>query len=230
MTELVLSLWEPEEIPLPPPDRVPKMSADAVLDAIESRYPLKEWAFIREVANGTGWITNRLDAWSIHFWSPGEIIAFEVKVSRADFKHELEQPEKRAFALSVSTHFYFAVPAKLVQPEEVPEECGLIWVYEGGRTSARKAAPQRKTERPNWPFVCALLRHQRREDYRQGPGHKGQCKGGGGYYTKEKKVIPGIGDSAPYVWHAREPGTFCAKEAGHMGYCDRLKLPERETT
>jgi hypothetical protein len=228
---------EPQALPLwdlfgPPeaetePTKVPKMSADQVIDGLEKRYPLNEWAFIREVASGTGWITNRLDVWSIHFWSPGEIIAFEVKVSRSDFKHELEQPEKRAFALSASTRFYFATPAKLVRPEEVPAECGLIWVYEDGRTSTRKAAPERTTERPNWAFVCALLRHQRREDYRQGPGHKGQCKGGGGYYTKEKKSLTML-DGSPYeftddVWHAGDPETFCGKEAGHMGYCDRLK-------
>jgi hypothetical protein len=75
-----------------------------------------------------------------------------------------------------------------------------------------------------------LLRHQRREDYRQGPGHKGQCKGGRGYYTKEKKVHD-YGDGTTYaytddVWHAGEPDTFCGKEAEHMGYCDRLPIPK----
>ena len=234
---LVLQLWEPEAIPLPAPDRVPKMTADQVVDALEGRYPLKEWAFIRELQDTVGGANRRLDAWAIHFWSPNELCAFEVKISRADFKHELEQPDKRAFGLSVSSHFYFAVPAKMVQPEEVPPECGLIWVYEDGRTSARKAAPCRtrdgwggSVDRPSWGFVASTLRHQRREDYRQGPGHKGQCRGGGGYYTKEKKVAAADYGGYEYVdavWHAGDPDTFCGKEAGHMGYCDRLPLPER---
>ena len=232
-----LPLWEPEAIPIPAPDRTPKMTADQVLDAIESRYPLKEWAFIRELQDAVGGTANRrLDAWAIHFWSPNEICAFEVKVSRADFKHEIEQPEKREFGLSVSSHFYFAVPAKLVTPDEVPTECGLIWVYEDGRTSARKAAPLRgkdgwgfSIEPPSWRFLASTLRHQRREDYRQGPGHKGQCKGGGGYYTKEKVTVPaGEGydsyEDTTDLYHPGDPSKFCGKEAGHMGYCDRLTV------
>jgi hypothetical protein len=45
-------------------------------------------------------------------------IAYEVKVSRADLRRELLQPDKRADARGLGHEFFFAVPKDLLKPEE----------------------------------------------------------------------------------------------------------------
>jgi hypothetical protein len=114
-----------------------------------------------ELSNSTGMkITGFMDLFVLHYYMMDDWkrVAYEVKISRSDFLHELKHPEKRAFALSVSTHFYFATPPNLVRPSEVPAECGLVWVYANGIVRVKRPAPQRKVERPPWDFVAALVR------------------------------------------------------------------------
>jgi hypothetical protein len=53
-----------------------------------------------------------------------ERIALEVKVTRADFKRDTA--EKRAAWFAVSDRFAYVAPVGMIQPEEVPEGCGLI--------------------------------------------------------------------------------------------------------
>lgn len=53
-----------------------------------------------------------------------ERIALEVKVTRADFKRDTA--EKRAAWFAVSDRFAYVAPVGMIQPEEVPEGCGLM--------------------------------------------------------------------------------------------------------
>ena len=53
-----------------------------------------------------------------------ERIALEVKVTRADFKRDT--PEKRAAWFGVSDRFAYVAPVGMIQPEELPEGCGLM--------------------------------------------------------------------------------------------------------
>jgi DNA repair protein MmcB-like len=103
----------------------------------------------------------RIDVLAI---APGaaEVIGFEVKTSIADFKSELKTPAKRAAVMAHCTQFYFAVPLRMIHPDEVPDDCGLIyfdshWIY------LVKYAPGRKVE---LPFEVDL-REWREEDARQ---------------------------------------------------------------
>ena len=88
----------------------PKVTAADILIALRTRHPAKEWIYVEEVRAGTGhdyanqWdnqtrkfvggrgekaIAQRLDAWALQMWSPGAIVAYEVKVSRGDFLREI---------------------------------------------------------------------------------------------------------------------------------------------
>lgn len=55
-----------------------------------------------------------------------EVIAFEVKISVSDFRHDLSVPAKRKTVASHCTQFYYVAPFGLIDPEEVPDDCGLI--------------------------------------------------------------------------------------------------------
>ncbi len=79
-------------------------------------------------------------------------VGYEVKVSRADYRSELRDPSKRAYAVSACHEFYFAVPKDLLTSDEiagltmgptalyVPDDVGLV-VVDGRGCKVLKDAP-----------------------------------------------------------------------------------------
>ena len=120
----------------------------------------RRWIYFDECPVGSGWRgTNYMDAFVICVWpsDQNKRIAFEIKISRADFLNEFKKPNKRRPALFFSNEFYFVTPKGLLKPEEIPSDCGLI-EYENGKLTKKLNAPIRESIRPNWNFVAALLR------------------------------------------------------------------------
>jgi len=100
-----------------------------------------EWALFFELRNGTGRKKKALrkkdppryiDALALNLWPSKKHhrIAYEIKISRADFLKELKSPEKRQWAIEISHQFYFVAPQNLIKTEEVPAGCGLLEVVE----------------------------------------------------------------------------------------------------
>lgn len=86
-------------------------------------------------------------------------IAYEVKVSIADFRSEVNNPDKRAAAMAVTNQFTFAVPEGLViAPADVPDDCGLVVVKADGRLSRSKPAPWRDVGDPPVSFLASIAR------------------------------------------------------------------------
>ena len=160
------------------------MTAALVLAALRERHAGSGWAFYEELRAGTGfepWRVSvmrkngvalepgqvraqRIDAFAINCWpSRGRVaIAYEVKVSRSDFRCELANPAKRAFAEAVSSECYFACPLKLIRPDEVPEPWGLVAVIANGKTKILKQAVSRELAPwPHW-FITSIARRASR--------------------------------------------------------------------
>ena len=145
-----------------------------VLDALASAHQLPEWIFIRHLIVGTGasrpiivqgaWDTinslGEMDAFALNCWPSKHFrrVAYEVKVSRSDFKHELEQPRKRGGAEYFANECYFAAPAGIVKPEELPERWGLIEIAEGRRTTIVKAQSQEAGDL-TMGFIASMCRN-----------------------------------------------------------------------
>lgn len=95
--------------------------------------------------------SRRIDAFGIN---SGIRTAYEIKVSHSDFLRETDA--KRRAWMSISHRFIYVCPAGIIQPEEVPEKCGLQWVVEetthNGRTwhklETKKRAVQNKEPEP----------------------------------------------------------------------------------
>lgn len=162
-----------------------KMKAIDVLDLLYSHYSQdvpygrgrrkktipSPWCFFREVKLGTGKvrrdpkkkqprsIRQRIDAWAYNTWpSQREAISFEVKVSRADFLHELRSPRKREAAMAVSNKFYFVVVDGVVSDlSEIPEDCGYM-ITRGNAIAVLKEAPYRPMADLPMSFISSLLR------------------------------------------------------------------------
>lgn len=158
---------------LPKPPKLGYQATD-ILKALRKRHsnPPKKWVFIEELRLGTGWSRwhmgshmvkgeQRIDAVAFNTWSRLEIIAYEIKISRGDFLHEVKNPEKRRSAMLLCDYFTFVVPKGLVKREETPEGCGLMTVDDMGRTLMELAgdknpdAPRELHRR----FVASMLRN-----------------------------------------------------------------------
>jgi hypothetical protein len=139
-----------------------KRTSTGLLNIIQgARHTGSDWAFFRELADGTGaQAGRRIDAWAMNLWpSKGyRTVAYEAKVSRADFARELADPTKRGAAEAVASECWFLTPAGLVRPDEVPEGWGLVEVREDDSLVNRKLPLQRKVEPPSLAFFAAVAR------------------------------------------------------------------------
>lgn len=83
----------------------------------------------------------RMDMWVMpRSWSKPMCTAYEIKVSRSDFLRDDKWPGY----LDLCNYFYFVCPAGLIEPEELPEGVGLMWLSKTGTRlyTKRKAAPR----------------------------------------------------------------------------------------
>lgn len=96
----------------------PPLTAADVKAALRRRHP----AYDPRLSGVGRWTTicewQNIDLLALDAWRPGEVIGYEVKVSRSDYRSELLDPTKRQAAVAMCTRFYFAVPAGLLTPEE----------------------------------------------------------------------------------------------------------------
>jgi hypothetical protein len=144
-----------------------QMTASKVLDVLaEKHFKTPAHAMLREVSNGTGtWSDRRADALVVSLW-PSRGVWFggvEVKVSRSDWKSELDNPAKSDAVQRFCDFWWVATPAGIVLPGELPETWGHIEV---GESSCRlvKEAP-RLTPEPLAPeFVASVLRNHMTSD------------------------------------------------------------------
>jgi hypothetical protein len=127
------------------------MTADEVLDILETK---AKGAFVRELgiydqevvekakarqeALSVSWRDQTIevpehcpDSWirridALDFSSTMRT-AFEVKVSRSDWRRE--SPEKRRAWKAVTHRYIYVSPANVIPVAEVPEDCGLWWIH-----------------------------------------------------------------------------------------------------
>ena len=136
------------------------ITTDVILKLLEFKHEDREWATFKELPNGTGLdIHRRLDFFALNIWPSKKFqsIGYEIKVSRADFTHELARPEKRSEAEKLCNCCYFVTPCNMVRIDEIPEGWGLYEVDEGGLKEV-KAAKFREIEPYPMSFVAAIAR------------------------------------------------------------------------
>lgn len=81
--------------------------------------------FVPECKNGPTHTAShlRMDAWAMaRSWKHPKVVAYEVKISRSDF---LQDDKWRGY-LPYCNELYFVCPQKLIAPEELPGDIGLI--------------------------------------------------------------------------------------------------------
>lgn len=131
------------------------MSASEILDClIAACDDTMIWA--SELSLSTG--VRRCDFWTIAPWqSKGYLAtAYEIKVSRADFKRDNYQKQREARLFS--DRFYYATPPGLLKTHDIPDWAGLIEITDG-RPKIVVPAPLRDKDAPSWELIVSLLRN-----------------------------------------------------------------------
>lgn len=142
------------------PDPAPSVTSDFLIRQLLEVHRGDEWATFRELANGTGSHKSRqIDLYAINLWPSNgfQSLAYEVKVDRADFRRELDDPTKRAPWDILASEGWYVAPAGVIPVAEVPEGWGLMeWTGTGWKRPRR--AHQRKLETFPATFTVALAR------------------------------------------------------------------------
>ncbi|HXK36903.1 MAG TPA: MmcB family DNA repair protein [Candidatus Paceibacterota bacterium] len=113
---------------------------DDVLKILKAKHTCD--LFVAHCKVGASWYGGSLilDAWVMPYSWTRPIVGYEVKISRGDFRRD----GKWRNYLQYCNLFYFVTPWGLIQPAEVPEDAGLIWVTKtGAGIRYKKTAPSR---------------------------------------------------------------------------------------
>lgn len=141
--------------------RAAAVRAPDVVAALRTRFCPPEWAFMEQVANGTGSQGGRwADAVVMNLYpSRGlELHGFEVKVSRSDWVSEMRDPAKAEAVAKFCDRWWLAVGSEaIVQAGELPPTWGLL-VLEKGKVRQVVAAPKLQPEPVSRVFLAAVLR------------------------------------------------------------------------
>ena len=133
---------------------------------LRKRYCHPEWALCFEVANGTGSSARRYaDAVAmILFPSRGLALhGFEIKVSKSDFKSDIENPEKSVPVQQYCDHWWIVAPAEAVDESLLPKTWGWMRV-DGTRLVVAKQAPELEAKPVARTFMAALVRRANEVD------------------------------------------------------------------
>jgi len=137
------------------------MTAADITEALRKKHAGD--VFVRQCKTGPTWFSNGtlgiIDVVAIKkTWTELIVIGYEIKVSRSDFLND----DKCRRYLDFTTDLYFACPWKLIQPEEVPPECGLVWVAQTGtRVVTKKKAPRREIDADSFSMLARYILHSR---------------------------------------------------------------------
>ena len=140
-------------------------TAQEMLQRLERHYlkagqPLPGGMLIPEVTHGRQG-GRRCDALFVGFTSASGriLVGHEIKVSRSDWLHELDQPGKAdAWADECHAWYVVAPDETVVRPEEVPHGWGLL-VATGARTrlTVKVKAQVHADRQPSWTAMRSLL-------------------------------------------------------------------------
>lgn len=152
---------KPKKSPAPPkpPPAAGAVKASTIVSLLQARH--RDEVTATEITLGAAAFEGRppgkrLDFWAVKTsWSHPHYIGYEVKVTRSDFLAD----GKWADYMTGCTHFYFACPFGLIEPHELPEGVGLVYVTKAGNALAtRRKALYRPISDTSRPVVTNMLK------------------------------------------------------------------------
>lgn len=145
------------------------VDAKQFVDLLASRH--SKDVFVPECKDGPthGGSHRRMDAWAMaKSWANPCIDAYEIKVSRSDFVNDNKLQSYMAYC----NRFWIVCPSHMINPDEVPENCGLIWASKTmTRLYSKKVAAYRPIDpaimEPVYQYIL-MCRTRIRQEYEHG--------------------------------------------------------------
>lgn len=142
-------------------NRIMKTSKE-VIHALRNKYPSPEWAFLEQVANTTGYANYRwADAIAMNLWPSRkyELIGFEVKVNRTDWRRELKKPQKADAIATYCDSWYLVLgDENILKFGELPAGWGLMVPHTKNSLKIVKKSQMLKPKPLDKHFIAAMLR------------------------------------------------------------------------
>lgn len=128
-------------------------------DLLAARFAAPEWAIFFEVHDQTGGAVRRADAIAMNLWRSRryEVVGFEIKVARSDWRRELKNPAKAEPILRYCDRWMIVAERDVVKPDELPAAWGLLEVR-GDRLLEMRKGPALEPDPLDRRFLAALLR------------------------------------------------------------------------
>lgn len=135
-------------------ETITRITASTIVDVLTAWSSDAIWASELDFFTGK----RRIDFWTlVPIRSRGFLAtAYEIKVSREDFRRDSDQ--KQSGALAFSDRFYYVTPPGLLTKSDLPSWAGLM-ECDGERLNSVCRAPVRSKQEPNWEFVVSLMRN-----------------------------------------------------------------------
>jgi hypothetical protein len=118
-----------------------KITAKDILSLLRQKYlDSREWVVASEVQRKTGWSDRRYDFVAMNcFESTGQKIeVVEIKVSKSDLRHELEEAEKHTIIFDEIDYYSLAAPAEVIDMRIIPPKWGVYACQDGKLITKRK--------------------------------------------------------------------------------------------
>lgn len=164
------------------------MTLATMLDALRARH-LRErgWCCLDEVSDDHA--RRRTDLVALYTWGKPYAVGYEIKLTRADWLRELDDPSKRGWIEETCRFRWFAAPKGVVELSELPAGWGLILVSDAGKARRKLAAPAREVPaiprwltRQMWKQDVRIIRAQIRQAEAEGQVLEGRLQ------AREEKV------------------------------------------
>ena len=148
-----------------------KWNEQEIIDFLKSRhYPRSQWVVFDKLKMGKGYRCggNRfIDLFAFNKYPSKnfERVAYEIKLSRADFIRELRNIDKARWPIYFANQFYYVAPLGVIPKDKIPSPCGLIelekdidgniYMYNGGKFK-ESVEPIWQDNAPNWAIIASL--------------------------------------------------------------------------
>jgi len=147
------------------------MTADEIKAILQKRHSnLWRWICVTELQTTTSIYRSRriIDVFAmalIQSLNNYERIAYEIKVSRADWLKELKNPRKKAAAMSLSDRFFFVLAHGIYKKGDLPrDDCGILEITPEKQIKLIRRAKRRKVKPMPPGFIAALARRIKQEN------------------------------------------------------------------
>lgn len=91
-------------------------------------------------------------------WKTAAATLIECKVSRADFLNDRHKPFRRDPERGMGSHRYYAAPAGLIKPTELPQNWGLLELHKGKLKAIVQAKHQKRNASSETSLLVSALR------------------------------------------------------------------------